>query len=222
MSKTKVTLGMLILVAVFSATLNVYFLRRQAGVEPLSNGKEAYFFVGTGTSGFHEKWIFYPLTFALEWLGLPTQPLDKRGSILVIHVTPSSVERHEAELKDLGPGGGPKFWTPLEGRIWANYPGIGGLCWWATDHFEPATEEEKQRIGRLPSKKQDEGWTAEQDGITVGDLSLQIRGLGSDSGEPLLIEMRKQGQEPTIVYTFTPSVGRVSGDEYRRAFPTSE
>src|SRR5262245_50871786 len=141
MPKKRLALTILGLAVLLSAVLDVYFLRTEAAADVISGENEAYVFIGQATSGFHEKWIQYPYSFALESLGVPTRAVDERGSVVVIRVTPDGVERHSVEVADRRPGAGPKLYTRLEGRIWANYPGIGGLSWWATDHFEAATTE---------------------------------------------------------------------------------
>lgn len=68
--------------------------------------------------------------------------------LVVIHLGVSGVERHDLKLSPWSAGSGPGDFTPRAGRVYANYPELGGLSRWDGDHFEAASQDEK-RIWRL-------------------------------------------------------------------------
>ena len=134
-------------------------------------------FCRTHTLGYRVKWIGYPLEYGLATLGYVEHPNDEGVSFLVIHVNSSGVERHALDLADFRQGGGPIQFAPRVGRIWANWPKLGGLCWWAGDHFQPASQEEQRAfngIAGLTEKDFDAGW--QKDGIAAdGERKITIR-----------------------------------------------
>lgn len=219
---------------VLSLTFNAYFVRRDLGGDVLWNTKEAYFFIGRDTRGYHVKWLGYPLVVLGEMLGRIELPDDDRGAIYVMRVTSAGVERHVLELPDRRPGSGPSMFTPLDGRIWVNWPTIGGLCWWAGDHFEPATPEERTRLdglnhltnGAYRNKggwSKDGVWAGYAPAITVGDeFQLVVGSEGSFGSGPIAVEMRKQGGEPRTMFTIDSSAGLVSANAYWHAFHDRE
>jgi hypothetical protein len=218
------------LALILSLTFNAYLVRVDIGGWALWNAKEAYFFIGSDTIGSHVKWAGYPLMVLGEMLGRIEPPDDHRLTMYIMRVTSAGLERHVLELTDLRPGSGPGFYTPLEGRIWANWPTIGGLCWWAGDHFEKATPEEQRRLGGLNHLKgpiayrNEAGWSA--DGISEGyhpeikvgdEFELHVLSGSSEYG-PISVEMSKPGSEPKTLFTIDSSAGLVSRSEYRRIF----
>jgi hypothetical protein len=180
-SKTLIAINLLTVAIILSAVLNAYLIRTDAGGIALWNAKEAYFFIGQDTRGRHVKWIGYPLLVAGEFFGHIEPPDDDRGSMFVLRVTPEGVERHVLELADRRQGSGPSWFTPLQGRIWANYPTLGGLCWWAGDHFERANQEELRRLGEFKSLnnrfyENENGWSKNMVG---GGQPFEVK-LGDD------------------------------------------
>ena len=229
MPNRKLTIGTLAvgLVLILSASLNAYFIRIDGGGDVLWNDKEAYLFIASNNLGHHVKWIGYPLLIVGEILGRIDPPDDSSGSMYVIRVTSSGVERHVFELTDRRPGSGPGWYTPIDGRIWANYPTIGGLCWWAGDHFEPATQEELQGldgINHLTNNvfKNKNGWS--EDSVTGRNYTIKVGDQfellvdGSEKYGAISIDMRKQGREPTPVFNLDIRVGLATRSEYRRTF----
>ncbi len=213
---------------VLSAAFNAYLIRTDVGGTALWNAREAYFFIGLDTVGRHVKWIQYPFLVAGEVLGDIEPPDDGLVSLFVLRVTPDGVERHILKHRDRRPGSGPGMFTPLEGRIWLNYPSIGGLCWWAGDHFERATPEELKKLGGLSSLDNQSyvdknGWS--KSGVWNGHIGwmkmgngVELLAGGTSPRDSLTIEMRKPGREPTTIFSLSVSAGLVSGSEYRRAF----
>lgn len=225
--KTRFIVAIVAVAIAVSVSFNVYFIRTDAGGFVLWNDKEAYFFIGRDTRGHHVKWIAYPFIVAKEMLGDSEDADDDRGSIAVIHVTPSGVERHDIEQVDRRQGTGPSMFTPLEGRIWANWPTLGGLCWWAGNHFEQATQEERRRldgINHLTNNgfKSENGWS--KDGVSgqiytikVGD-EIELIVDATEGHGAISIDLRKRGGGQTRVFSLDVGAGRVSGSEYRNAF----
>ncbi len=216
-----------------SVSLSAYWIDVSGGGQVLYNNKEAYFFIGSDTLGWHFSWIWYPFVMLMGRAGYIHPPDDNRGVLYVIRVTSAGVERYVVEQTNRSPGSGPGWYTPIEGRIWAHYPAIGGLCWWAGNHFEPATQEERQRID--PFKDLKSGYFKNQNGwsndmVWVANLSIKLDEKvellldgGSDGGrEPISIQMSKQDQEPVRIFNLDRSSKLVSRSEYRRAFPERE
>jgi hypothetical protein len=216
MGRTTKVVGALLLICIVLSSLTLHGLRTEASANVLSNDKEAYFFVNTVARGVKTRWIFYPAILVLEWLGGVESPSDVRRSLVVIHVTQSSIDRNVVEVRDNEPGMWPKSFTPLEGRVWANYPEIGGLCWWAGDHFEPATEGEKQRIGHLPNSKSDDGWSKDSQTVDLGSTHLRMSGDGF--ADALTITEIGPNRAQRVVYQFNPRAGRIDAVEYEKTF----
>jgi hypothetical protein len=169
-------------------------------------------------------------------------------------VTAAGIERHRLELdrsEKGGPGSDSSKYTPIGGRIYAYCPKLGGsfmqdghlvgkdmddgLCWWAGDHFEKATEEEKRRlngISRLTStdfENNEQGWSRRGFGAGPGsppftinvDSKFQISatnvGRGTDAGS-VSIDLLRPGKAPERIGTFEARRRWVSKGEYRHAF----
>ena len=111
------------------------------------------------------------------------------------------------------------MYTPLENRIYANYPGLGGLCWWAGDHFEPATPGEQQRldgIGHLTGQDIPQGvngWFKRSFQVGPGDIddafTIEVGGKfkltasdrGGKNGDRILsINLLRPGHHPEKVW----------------------
>jgi hypothetical protein len=215
---------------ILSLSFSAYFVRHDVGGWALWNAKEAYFFIDSDTRGYHVKWAGYPLLVAGEMLRRIERPDDDRGVMYIMRITSAGVERHVLELPDRRPGSGPSMYTPLDGRIWANWPTLGGLCWWAGDHFELATPEELRRLDgfnhlRNGAYRDASGWSADgvwagySPTIRVGDeFELLVHGGGSPGYGPISVEMRKQGGESSTMFTINGSAGRVSSSDYWHTF----
>lgn len=232
-TKTRVAVTILAVAVALSAIFSAYLIRSDAGGEVLWNAKEAYFFIGMDTSGYHVKWIGYPLEYGLAKLGYVEPPNDDRRSLFVLHVTSSGAERHVFDLPDRSVGSGAGQYTPRGGRIWANCPTLGGLCWWASDHFQLASPEEQRAlngIAGLSKKDFDAGWhwdgvaaaSLSQRNIAIGvgqEFELLVSGGRSPDGRGgISVDMQYPGRAPTRVFNLDVRVGRVSKTEYLQAF----
>lgn len=181
-TKIAITILLIILAGVGAATvLRIYLIREDSGGDVLWNSNEAYLFIGVSRRGVHKSYLEYPWMIFKEYVGGVAIPDNEHGSVTVIHVVPSGVEQHIVEVADASPGSGPGEYTPFEGRIYANYPTLGGLCRWAGDHFERATEEESKRLvsSSFPDVK---GRSNRVFGLTSGPLDnvggWSKRGIG--------------------------------------------
>ncbi len=133
------------------------------------------------------------------------------------------------------------MYTPLEGRIYANYPELGGLCRWAGDHFEPATPEEQRRldgIGHLTNRDiahVDNGWSKRSvqvgpgdsdDAFTIevgNDFRLSPSDLGGKNGDRILsINLLRPGHGPEKIWDVDLRSGRISRTEYQHVFQAPE
>lgn len=234
-TKSTLVIWTLAICLVSSASLNTYLIRTDAAGEALWNSKEAYFFVYEERLGWQVKWIGYPLMAAGERLGHIEPPDDGRGTMYVTHITSSGVERHVLELMDRRPGSGPSMLTPIGDRIWTNFPALGGLCWWAGDHFERATQEESRGLGGIEhlyhlnnrAYRDESGWSKaavapEQNVVINLSDGTELSAYGGARRVPLSIEMRRQGGEPSTVFSVDTGAGRVSRSGYQHAFRDPE
>jgi hypothetical protein len=145
-NKTKLILAIVICAAAVAAvSLRIYFIREDSGGYVSWNADGAYLFISVARRGLHVSYPEYAWMVLEQFLHGGRESDDNLRSFAVIRVTPSTVERHVVDLKGIAPGSGPDLNTPFEDRIYANCPDIGGLCRWAGDHFERATEEEPTR-----------------------------------------------------------------------------
>jgi len=220
-----------LLACVFAAAgLNAYLIRTDAAGDALWNSKEAYFFISRARFGWHVRWIGYPLMVAGKIFGYIEPPDDRSETMYVLRVTSSGVERHVLDLQD-GQAGGPSMLTPIGDRIWTNFPALGGLCWWAGDHFERSTQEESRGLGGIEHlwhlnnrAYRDEGgwWNAgvapDQTVVISLEDGTEISAYGGGRRVPLSIQMRKQGGEPSTVFSVDTGAGLVGGSNYQHAF----
>lgn len=216
----------------------IYNLRERVGGTLLWNANEAYFFAFITREGLPVSFLEYPWFSFKGFLGAWDPPDDERGSLVVIRVTSSGVERHVMKVEGSEPGSGPNFITPLEGGIYANYPAMGGLCRWAGDHFERATQEERLRldgISRLTVteiKNGEDGWSRNGFGIgpadrrfkievgenfelSVTELARKSKATGNGS---ISIDLLRSGKAPERIWEFDARMALVSRTEYQHLF----
>lgn len=112
---------------------------------------------------------------------------------------------------------------------------MGGLCWWAGDHFERATQEESRGLGGIEhlynlnnrAYRDEDGWSKaavvpEQTlVVNLGD-GTKLSVYGGTRRVPLSIVMRRQGGEPGTVFSVDTGAGRVSRSAYQQAFRDPE
>jgi len=235
-NKTKVMVAIVICAAAVAAvSLRIYFIREDSGGYVLWNADGAYLFISVARRGLHVSYPEYAWVVLEQFLHGGRDSDDNLSSFTVIRVTPSTVERHVVDLKGIAPGSGPDLYTPFEGRIYANCPDIGGLCRWAGDHFERATEEEQRKldgINRLIQKDIDNenGWSKHGLGpapvdykftiqaddkfeLSVSNVVAKKYGYGAVS-----VDLLRPGQAPERIWYLDGNPRRVSKAEYDRVF----
>ena len=251
-----------ILAAAAGGSGRIYAISGESGGYLLWNASEAYFFMkvddlGYSWSSFQYPWVLFK-RYIIGGFAVVEVPSDRRAYLAVMRATASGVERHVLKLDrvDRGPGSDPGRFTPLEGRIFAFCPTVighfmqngqkvgkdmdDGLCWWAGDHFEKATQEEQQRLNGIKRltksdfENDESGWSRRSFGagpvdrkftidvtdnfqISVNNVAVQ----GTENGT-VLIDLLRPGKAPERVGDFHMYQGRVSEAEYQRVFDGSK
>lgn len=214
--------------------MRVYFIRKDTGVELLWNRDEAYLFISVVPRGFHVRYVGYPFVWFSQFLYAVPSTDDARISVTVIRVTQSSVESHVVAVVDNGPGSIPDSNTPIEGHIYANYPGLGGRSRWFDDRFVAANEAERQRLGdidHLTTYDIDNvnGWSKRnislgmggQSTVVVGSkFSLLVKNEATSEREypRMSINLLRPGRAPERLWYLDGSPHRVSRSVYERTF----
>jgi hypothetical protein len=118
-----------------------YYVRDDGGATLLWHADEAYLFVSTVDRGLQIRYIDLPFAYLKAYFGASVQPDDQRGSLEVLRITPSAVERHAVPGQENMCG----FLTPFDGQIFANC-GCGALCKWTGANFGPASPQEQRKF----------------------------------------------------------------------------
>jgi hypothetical protein len=200
----------------------------------LWNANEAYLFIDIRRFGHEMSAAGFPLFRITSQLGVVQEANDESGRLIVIRVSGSEVSQHEQGISYRPPGSEPGQYTPRQGRIYANYPGLGGLCFWAADHFEPASPEQRRGfngINGLTQKDFDIGWASREFTVGSGDVDdvstinvgsafrLVLSDLGSkDADRTLTVDLLRPGQRAARIWSVDLHWGRIRGMEYRRIF----
>jgi hypothetical protein len=238
-SKRWAVAAILVVAAVLAATSHVYLNLESGGGTVLWNAQEAYFFVGIDRIGHRINGLRFPWFLVKNYLGAIEDPDDRIESSDVVRVTPSGVEHHSFTISD--PEKGADMLTPLEDRIYANCPALGGLCVWAGDQFEPATPEERRRlegINHLTSKaivNGEGGWSKRGFGVGPGGssvtLTIQVAnpfGLSVSESAAIIgprtvsIDVQHAGRARERIWSSTLRWWFVDRTEYQRVFGKSK
>jgi hypothetical protein len=176
-----VLIAMAVLV-LLSASLRTYYVRNESWGWLFWNGKKAYVFIGMDARGYRLSYLGLAVEAVREIFPFgASAPRDSHLSVLVLDVTPDSVQRYSADnfwLSSVEPSGGVLYT--------GNSLGKGELLKWSSDHFEPATAEEiargqsASRHGEIPpgpSYDNVEGWSKR---TVAGDV---IRNSPTDYAE---------------------------------------
>jgi len=233
-TKTVIALVVLALALAASASLKVYFLADHVGATLFSRGDEAYLFLGAGHTGYRFPYLQYPLVRIMEHFNAPPSAEHLRGSLLVIRVTPSMVERHVIdEIEDTATG--PGFMTPFDDGFYAMCQ-RGVLCKWTANGFEPATEEEQRKhdgINRLVRGSMNNqivnGWHVRESFRSPGDhaeieignnlvISVKNRATDVRAYPWVSIDLVRPSQAPESLYNVDGTPRKVSKSEYDSAF----
>jgi hypothetical protein len=237
-SRKKAASAIIILtILAVAAIFHVYVNLEDSGITALWNDNEAYFFIGTRSIGHRVNLLRFPWFLAKNYLGAIEDQDDLRGSSDAIHVTSSDVEHHVVKIEDRGPGSGADMYTPLENRIYVNYPTLGGLSRWTGDHFESVTQEDRQRldgINHLTNGDIDHGangWSKHSFGVEPGnlyssftievgnDFKLRLNDQPASMGSRTFsIDVLRPGRAPERIWNRNLHWDIVSRAEYQHTF----
>jgi hypothetical protein len=221
----------LLIIAMFT---NAYYVTDGAGAIAFSKGDETYLFLGTSRSGYHFRYIDYPLVAFREYFNAPISPADGHVSSTVIRVSPSVVQRYQLDYgKDAA--GAPEFITPFDDGFYAMCTGLS-LCKWAGDHFEPATQEERRTlegINRLfhgdVNNQVINGWSVREVRRSPGDhfeveiadqYAIRARNYAADVRQypSISVELQRSGKPAETLYDVNGAPRRVSKLQYEKFF----
>jgi len=143
--KKSIVTALLATCLVASAILGVRFVVDGSGGTLYWKGDEAYFFTSDSHTGYQVSYLAFPFElFAQKNFFCAPLPSEQWGCSLVIHITPSNVERYPGACggQDVHDA---NFLTPFDDGFYAMCQGAI-LCKWTVDGYIPATPEEKQRL----------------------------------------------------------------------------
>ena len=147
----KIAIGVVALV-IFLTVLSlptVYYIGNGIDGTLFWKGNEAYLFTAESKAGYHFSYLAFPLVLAVQFYWAPS-PANKWGCPLVIHVTPTAIERQRGACGDQQVQA--NFVTPYDDHFYAVCEGAT-LCKWADHGYVAATEKENKRldVGVLPA-----------------------------------------------------------------------
>ncbi len=232
-------------VLVLVGSLRLYYVRTDSGGELFWNADNAYVFIGMADRGYRLTCLGLGVEFVREIFPFgASAPSDKHFSVLVLHVTPDSVQHYS--IDDFWLGSSP---TPFQGTLYAGnmLPG-GGFMRWSGTQFERATPEDAERYHEYamslptgppagPSYDNVEGWSkrtvggevvTESPTVSIEKTAKVMIELG---GKPLTfvmssgfitheayIDLIRPGQPPERIWSLDEHSHRVSRAEYEHIF----
>jgi hypothetical protein len=221
---TVVVMCIVAVAAVYAYPYRLYYLRDDNSGVMVWNADQAYLFMKVARRGYHMSYAEYPWGILSEWLGGVPLPNDQRVFLIVIHVTPSGVERHLA-LTQSETAGVPDSFTPMGQSVYTFCNGV--LCKWAGDRFENATQQEQQEIGGIEHLIPDStptvnGWTKR--GV-YGDFSVELgkqttiklKKTKSSLDTPI-VELDQPGQSSQELWNVDGQPRRISWWKYKQSF----
>ena len=264
-NKTKATLAILAAAAVIApvaltatASNRVYEISGGSGGDLIWHRTEAYFFIEVSDLGYSWSrseylWVLFK-RHVVGGFAVAEFPTDGRAYLDVLRVSSTGVERYVLKLASRfkgGPGTDPARFTPMEDHVFASCPWLighftqngqtvakgmdDGLCRWEGDHFEKATEEEKNRLAgihRLTTEDfrgDENGWSRIAFGaehadrkFTIdvgGDFQIAVKNVARDQeNSTVTIDLIRSGKAAERLATFQSRFGQVSQTEYDRTF----
>ncbi len=192
-------------------------------------------FTGTGHRGVHASYLQYPFAALMEYFYATPLGSDRRVSTTVIRVTPSTIERHVVDFGE-DTANAPNFLTPFDDGFYAMCPGVV-LCKWMGNSFQPATVEEKQRLGGIDHLIRGDinnqfvnGWFVRQTRDVPGDqfyvevgtkFAIAAKNEAGSEREPVRIsvDLVRSGRPPEHLYSADASRRKMSKAEYELLFP---
>ena len=240
MRKTKkvlfaiVIIGATLTCALYADLFHVYTLRDDNGGTMLWNANEAYLFMSIVRRGYRLSWPAYGAGIVGQWLNAPPSPTDQRIFFIVVHVTPSGVERHVAKVTE-DTAAVPHFFTPVGQSVYAFSEGT--IYKLSGDHFDTATPEEQAKLGGIDHLSSDvdatiNGWSERGIGQVAGDAEFSV-GIGKDltlkirqgniyksPTDSATVNLHRPGQSTQELWNVNGQPRRVSRREYERAMST--
>ena len=212
---TRLLFGLLSVSVVFGTLLQMRAVRDWSGATIYSRENEAYIFMGESHTGYHFPYIAYPFLLGLQYFGAVTSPSDEHAEALVFHITSTSIDQQRWVPTDLNHSG-PLDVTPFEDGLYGMCPG-GTLCKWTGKSFEPATPEQKQKVGGIEhlargntGNQPVNGWVihgtgrpAEKFIVQVGkDIEIAVQNHSKDARgyDWATIDLLRHGQPPEHLY----------------------
>jgi hypothetical protein len=233
--KSEILVIVLAVVLAGSLALHVFVIRDASGGTVFWRQGEAYLFLGLGHTGYNLTYFQYPFAVFAEYFNVVRSPSNQGSSLVVLHVTPTSVERQflKSGPEALAASG---FVTPFEDGFYAICEGAQ-LCKWTGQGYRPATREERQRIGGetgLASLQHDRengfvsGWHVRNTRYIPGDrfeanigqeVVISVENRSNSPTYPwICIDLQRRGQATEKLYDVNGAPRRVGKAEYRRTF----
>jgi hypothetical protein len=224
-------LAVLVLATCLAASLyfDVFIVRNDNGGILYWKGEEAYLFTGESHRGYHFSYFAYPFVLIAEYFYVVRFPNDEWTCSMVIHITPSNVERQPGSC-----GGphvlSPSFLTPFEGVFYAMCQGAI-ICKWNGHDYIPATEEEQRRLGGykglVVASQNDQlinGWRVHYPPVNGGHFDIHLsndlvisvtnRATNERAYPWINVDLLRSGQSPQHLYDVDGTPRTVSKKEY--------
>jgi hypothetical protein len=198
-------------------------------------GNEAYLFTAESKAGYHFSYLAFPFVLVVQFYWAPS-PANKWGCPLVIHVTPTAIERQRGACGDQQVQA--NFVTPYDDHFYAVCEGAT-LCRWADHGYVAATEKENKRldVGVLPAIARENnevisGWRLHyfpdsgdhyevrlNDGsvISVGNRAKHLR-----SNPWVVVDLLRPNQTGQELYNVTGVPGIFSKKVSQTTFPSPQ
>lgn len=233
--KITIVFVLLVLAALIGAAFtNAYYVTDGAGAIVFWKGDVTYLFLGASSSGYHFRYINYPLITFREYFNAPIPPADDHVSTTVVRVTPSVAERYQLDYgRDAAVA--PQFLTPFDDGFYAMCSGLS-LCKWAGNHFEPATQEEHMKLDGIDrlfhgdmNNRVINGWSVREIHRSPGDhfeveiphlYAIRARNCATDVRQypNISVELQRSGKPAETLYDVNGKPRKVSGSQYEKLF----
>ena len=226
-------------VVIFAVSLHVYFVRGDEAAELFWNQTEAYLFVPVTQFGYRMTYLGYLHAMMKEMLLGVTRPSEKHCSLVVLRITPTSVQRYTAD--NISISGAEAF----DGALYAfdMVPG-GTLMKWSSNRFEAVPKDEAKRyyanVSKLPSGPSFDniaGWSkrtaagqvlrrsptdyVENDAKVTLTVSGKEMTFVMNSGyitHQAFVDLIRPGHAAQRIWQFDERPHRVSKSEYEKIF----
>ncbi|HXN17392.1 MAG TPA: hypothetical protein VN875_03600 [Candidatus Binatus sp.] len=232
--KAKIAIAAVIvaLCLTISAFIDTRYIASGSGVTLYWKGSETYIFTEQSHTGYHISYLQLPVVVLMQFYWTP-DPSNERDCSVVIHVTPTDVERQR------GPCGAQEvkgtLITPYDNKFFALCQSAL-LCKWTIDGYVMATPEELRKLDptTLPTLAREDGqvisgWTLHyspgpganyevplSDGSIISVINRQKKAHSFPWIEVLLL---RAGQKPQNLYDVDATPHKATAQEYIATFP---